>query len=69
MEGWLRKIFNQGMKIITVLMDLVSLLIILTARERFLLNSNGAGSSSPSITSFKSCGREPKTFLSSHISS
>lgn len=53
---------------ITVLMDLESLLIILTERERFLPNSNGAGTSSPSIIALRFCAREPKTLLSSHIS-
>lgn len=52
---------------LTVLMDRVSLLTILTERLRFLPNSNGGGSSSPSIMSFRLCVRDPKTLLSSHI--
>ena len=54
---------------LTVLMDLESLFTTLTEAERgrFLLNSNGGGTSSPSITSFRLRDRDPKTLRSSHI--
>lgn len=53
--------------VLTVLMDRESRFIILTERERFLLNSNGGGKSSPSITSLRLRARDPNTLLSSHM--
>lgn len=40
---------------LTILMERESFFTILTERDRFLLNSNGGGASSPSITPLTFC--------------
>lgn len=54
--------------ICTVLMERESLLTILTERERFLFNSNGGGTPSPSIWPLRLWAWDPNTLRSSHMS-
>lgn len=58
---------DKNVLILTVLIERESLFTILTERERFLLNSKGGGTSSPSITSLRLRARDPNTLLSSHM--
>lgn len=64
-EGGAMKILS-----LTVLMERESFFTIRTdpVRDRFLLNSNGGGASTPRITFLRFCAIDPNTFLSSHIS-